>query len=148
LYYAGDQRFGAPGVSQSLGTYKPFSDNALPTLADVPEIFHLVKAIENGETIAEGLKRLISPGTTLGGARPKAHVAIDSVPWVIKDAPNKYRLARSSRKRDGLARHDHAGHSPSYAQCVGVTKTPVFAEPARGKGLRASCVVANHKAGI
>jgi serine/threonine-protein kinase HipA len=84
LYYAGDQRFGALGVSQSLGTYKPFSNNALPTLADVPEIFHLVKAIENGEAIAEGLKRLISPGTTLGGARPKALVAIDSVPWVIK----------------------------------------------------------------
>jgi hypothetical protein len=65
----------------------------------------------------------------------------------VKDAPNKYRLARSSRKRDGLARHDHAGHSRSYAQCVGVTKTPVFAEPAWGMGLRASCVVANHKAG-
>jgi 2-pyrone-4,6-dicarboxylate lactonase len=30
---------------------------------------------------------------------------------VRKDAPNKYRPARSSRKRDGLVRHDHAGHS-------------------------------------
>jgi serine/threonine-protein kinase HipA len=84
LYYAGDQRFGALGVSKSLESYEPFSEDALPTLADVPEIFSLVKAIENGEVIEENLKRLISPGATLGGARPKALVAIDNVPWVIK----------------------------------------------------------------
>jgi serine/threonine-protein kinase HipA len=84
LYYAGDQRFGALGVSKSLESYEPFSEDALPTLADVPEIFSLVKAVENGEVIEENLKRLISPGTTLGGARPKALVAIDNVPWVIK----------------------------------------------------------------
>jgi serine/threonine-protein kinase HipA len=84
LYYAGDQRFGALGVSQSLEAYEPFSVDALPTLADVPEIFRLVKAIENGEVIEENLKRLVSPGTTLGGARPKALVAIDDIPWVIK----------------------------------------------------------------
>ncbi len=84
LYYAGDQRFGALGVSTSLEMYTPFSDDALPTLADVPEIFRLVKAVENGEAIADSLKRLVSPGTTLGGARPKALVLIDDVPWVIK----------------------------------------------------------------
>jgi serine/threonine-protein kinase HipA len=84
LYYAGDQRFGALGVSQSLDDYKPFSENVLPTLADVPEIFRLVKAIENGEAIADNLKRLVSPGATLGGARPKALISIDDVPWVIK----------------------------------------------------------------
>jgi serine/threonine-protein kinase HipA len=72
------------GVSKSLEIYEAFIQDALPTLADVPEIFSLVKAIENGEVIEENRKRLISPGTTLGGARPKALVPIDNVPWVIK----------------------------------------------------------------
>jgi serine/threonine-protein kinase HipA len=84
LYYAGDQRFGAMGVSTSLEMYTPFSDDALPKLADVPQVFRLVKAVENGEAIADSLKRLVSPATTLGGARPKALVSIDDVPWVIK----------------------------------------------------------------
>jgi serine/threonine-protein kinase HipA len=84
LFYAGDQRFGALGVSESLVEYVPFSIDALPILEDVPEIFKLVKAIENGEVVADNLKRLIAPGATLGGARPKALVSIDDVPWVIK----------------------------------------------------------------
>ncbi len=84
LYYAGDQRFGALGVSTSLDIYTPFSVDALPTLAEVPEIFRLVKAVENGDAIADNLRRLISPGTTLGGARLKALISINDVPWVIK----------------------------------------------------------------
>jgi serine/threonine-protein kinase HipA len=86
LYYAGDQRFGALGVSQSAEQYLPFDNRTLPLMIDIPEIFKLVQAIENGDAIAENLRRLISPGATMGGARPKALVAIDGAPWVVKFA--------------------------------------------------------------
>lgn len=86
LYFAGDQRFGALGVSRDSLVYEPYASEALPTLGEAPEIFKLVRAIENGDFIAENVKRLISPGATLGGARPKALVSIDGVPWIIKFA--------------------------------------------------------------
>ncbi len=86
LFFAGDQRFGALGVSRQANQYLPFDASALPTVDDVASIFDLVRAVENREPIAEHLNRLISPGTTLGGARPKALVSIAGQPWVIKFA--------------------------------------------------------------
>jgi serine/threonine-protein kinase HipA len=86
LYFAGDQRFGALGVSSSPNEYQPFADDSLPSIDDVPAIYQLIQAIENGEPVSEPLKRLLAPGATLGGARPKALVLINDEPWVIKFA--------------------------------------------------------------
>jgi serine/threonine-protein kinase HipA len=86
LYFAGDDRFGALGVSTSDESYQPRRHGPMPQLADVPTMLSLVRKVEDGEPVAEPLRRLITPGATLGGARPKALLQIDGEPWVVKFA--------------------------------------------------------------
>ncbi|MES2947648.1 MAG: HipA domain-containing protein [Pseudomonadota bacterium] len=84
LFYAGDARFGALGVSVSKDAYVPRSIGPLPLLADVPAIEELVNKVLNGEPIPKHQRRLIAPGGTLGGARPKALLNVDAEPWIVK----------------------------------------------------------------
>jgi len=86
LYFAGDDRFGALGVSLAEERYEPRRLGPLPTLADADAIHELVTKVLANEVIAEPLQRLISPGVTLGGARPKALLQIDGEQWVVKFA--------------------------------------------------------------
>src|SRR5690606_8787581 len=86
LYFAGDDRFGALGVSISRTEYLPRLIGPLPTLAQAGEIHELVRKIQANEPVPEALKRLISPGVTMGGARPKALCAIDGEQWIVKFA--------------------------------------------------------------
>lgn len=84
LYFAGDDRFGALGVSTSRGAYLARNLGPLPTLADTPAIQLLVRKVLANEPIAANQRRLISPGVTMGGARPKALLNIDGEQWVVK----------------------------------------------------------------
>jgi serine/threonine-protein kinase HipA len=84
LYFAGDDRFGALGVSTSAERYEPRRLGALPTLADTNEIHELIRKVLENEPIPESRKRLVSPGVTMGGARPKALLDIDGDQWVVK----------------------------------------------------------------
>ena len=86
LYFAGDERFGALGVSASAERYEPYSSSRLPTLGDVDRIHELVRRVLENEPIAPEQKRLIAPGTTMGGARPKALIRIDNQQWIVKFA--------------------------------------------------------------
>lgn len=86
LYFAGDDRFGALGVSTSATEYLPRRLGPLPTLADTETIFELVRKVLDNEAVDPALERLISPGVTLGGARPKALLEIDGEQWVVKFA--------------------------------------------------------------
>ena len=58
----------------------------MPTLSDVGTISELVAKVLANEPIPEAHKRLIAPGVTMGGARPKALVEIDGEQWVVKFA--------------------------------------------------------------
>ncbi|MCM5682244.1 HipA domain-containing protein [Schlegelella sp. S2-27] len=86
LYFAGDDRFGALGVSTAADRYLPRTTGPLPTLADTGAIHELVRKVLANEPIPPGQQRLITPGVTMGGARPKALVTIDGEPWVVKFA--------------------------------------------------------------
>lgn len=86
LYYAGDERFGALGVSVSPTHYLPRRFGPLPQLSDVDAIATLVRKVLAGEPVNEIHRRLIAPGVTLGGAHPKALVTIDGAQWVLKFA--------------------------------------------------------------
>ncbi len=86
LYFAGDDRFGALGVSTSKEAYSPRRAGPLPTLADTAAIYELTRKVLANEPIPAAQKRLIAPGTTMGGARPKALLTIDNEPWVVKFA--------------------------------------------------------------
>lgn len=84
LFFAGDERFGALGVSLSGSQYVPRAIGALPRIEDVREIAPLVRKILAGEPVDERKRRLIVPGVTLGGARPKALLDLDGAQWVLK----------------------------------------------------------------
>jgi serine/threonine-protein kinase HipA len=58
----------------------------LPALADADEIQELIRKVQNNEAVPQAQERLISPGATMGGARPKALVNIGGEQWVIKFA--------------------------------------------------------------
>jgi serine/threonine-protein kinase HipA len=84
LYFAGDDRFGALGVSTSAEEYRPRQLGPLPALSDTDTIHELIRKVQDNEPVPESQKRLISPGVTLGGARPKALLDIAGEQWVIK----------------------------------------------------------------
>jgi serine/threonine-protein kinase HipA len=84
LFFAGDDRFGALGISLEAQRYVPCDRGPAPHLSDVSAIYELVQAIENGQKVDEHLARLIRPGATLGGAKPKALVNIDGRTHIVK----------------------------------------------------------------
>ena len=84
LYFAGDDRFGALGVSTAADRYLPRRLGALPTLQEADRIHDLIRRLQENEPIPPELRRLVSPGATMGGARPKALLSMDGEQWVIK----------------------------------------------------------------
>ena len=86
LYFAGDDRFGALGVSTSAQAYSPRRLGPLPTIEEADEIQELIRKVLANEPVPAAQKRLISPGVTMGGARPKALLNIAGEQWVVKFA--------------------------------------------------------------
>jgi serine/threonine-protein kinase HipA len=84
LYFAGDDRFGALGVSTSPDRYLPRRLGPLPTLQEADQVHELIRKVQDNEPIAPELRRLISPGATMGGARPKALLNLGGEQWVVK----------------------------------------------------------------
>jgi serine/threonine-protein kinase HipA len=84
LYFAGDDRFGALGVSTSAIEYLPRRLGPLPTAKDADELHELVRKVQNNEPVPAAQRRMISPGATMGGARPKGLIDIAGHQWVIK----------------------------------------------------------------
>ena len=84
LYFAGDDRFGALGVSTSADAYQPRRLGPLPSLADANQLQEIVRKVLANEPIPQAQKRLLAPGVSFGGARPKALVEIAGEQWVIK----------------------------------------------------------------
>ena len=86
LYFAGDDRFGALGVSTSVQRYLPYRSGPLPKLEDAEAIHELVRRVQANEPVPEELKRLIASSATMGGAKPKVLVDINGESWVVKFA--------------------------------------------------------------
>jgi len=86
LYFAGDDRFGALGVSTSAAEYLPRRLGPLPTIADADQIQELIGKVQENEPVPPELRRLISPGVSMGGARPKALLSSAGEQWLIKFA--------------------------------------------------------------
>ena len=85
LYYAGDDRFGALGVSTSKEAYLPRSGGPLPRLVDAQSLSEVVAQIAAAGPLTALEARIIAGGgSPLGGAKPKALIDIDGEPWVIK----------------------------------------------------------------
>jgi serine/threonine-protein kinase HipA len=85
LYYAGDDRFGALGVSTSSSSYSPRAASPLPRLEDVQQLSEVAAKIEAAEHLtAVEAKIIAGGGSPLGGAKPKALIEVGGEQWVIK----------------------------------------------------------------
>lgn len=90
LYYAGDDRFGALGVSTSSETYTPRYGGPLPRLEQAQQLSEVVAKIEASEPLSAIETRIIAGGgSPLGGAKPKALISINGEQWVIKFSNNE-----------------------------------------------------------
>jgi serine/threonine-protein kinase HipA len=84
LLFAGDDRFGALGISVSAEHYIPRAFGPYPGLADLQQLAQAIEEVQSRGTITPEIQRLVRPGATLGGARPKALFQTDDGPCVIK----------------------------------------------------------------
>lgn len=84
LLFAGDDRYGALSVSTSPERYSPWRTAPLPAIASLGEMAEVVRKVLANEPVPELQRRLIRPGVSLGGAKPKSVVAIDGHPWLVK----------------------------------------------------------------
>ena len=85
LYYAGDDRFGALGVSISSSLYRPRRASPLPRLEDAQQLSEVAAKIEASEPLnALEASIIAGGGSPLGGAKPKALIDIGGEQWVIK----------------------------------------------------------------
>jgi serine/threonine-protein kinase HipA len=84
LYLAGDDRFGALGVSLSAEQYQPRLNGPLPRLGDAQTLSVVVNKINNKEEVTALEQKMIAAGGSLGGAKPKALIQINGEQWVVK----------------------------------------------------------------
>jgi serine/threonine-protein kinase HipA len=85
LYYAGDDRFGALGVSTSSSNYIPRAVGPLPRLEDAQKLSEVAAKIEAAEPLTTlEAKMIAGGGSPLGGAKPKVLIDIEGQQWIIK----------------------------------------------------------------
>ncbi len=84
LFYAGDDRFGALGVSTSAETYMPRASSPLPRLAQAQQLSEVVHKVSAKEPVNAIERKMLSAGGSFGGAKPKALIDIAGAQWVIK----------------------------------------------------------------
>jgi serine/threonine-protein kinase HipA len=122
LWLCGEERFGALGVSVSAQHYAPRALGPLPVLADVSAMEALVQKIISGQTVTEPERRLIAPGVSLGGARPKALLWAQDAQWVVKFS--------EPGEAFNMPLVEHA--SMTLARLAGIRSAETFAIPLEG----------------
>lgn len=84
LLFAGDDRFGALGVSVSADRYISRKLGPYPRLSQLADLAQAVEDVQLQAPITAEMQCLLQPGVTLGGARPKALLQTADGPSVVK----------------------------------------------------------------
>ena len=84
LYFAGDDRFGALGVSLKDDTYHPHQTGPLPRLSALNAIDDTIVRLLAQDKLDDRLIRLVKLGASMGGTRPKALIQHGGAHWVLK----------------------------------------------------------------
>ena len=84
LFYAGDDRFGALGVSTSADAYIPRTRSPLPRLAQAQQLSEIVHKVSAKEPLNDVERKMLVAGGSFGGAKPKALIDVAGAQWVIK----------------------------------------------------------------
>ena len=110
LLFAGDDRFGALGISVSAKKYIPRHLGPYAQLADLAPLAAAMEDVQTQAQMTAEMKRLIQPGVSLGGAQPKALLQTDRGSCVVKfselgdfvDTPLVEHATMTLAKRAGL----------------------------------------------
>ena len=86
LYFAGQDRFGALGVSLHPSHYIAPLASAIATFENLPQMHQAIQNVLAGEKLSEAHVRLLKPGPSFGGAHPKSLIQMDGKQWVVKFA--------------------------------------------------------------
>lgn len=86
LLFAGGDRYGALTVSTESEVCRPWDMGPMPTLESLGAMQEAVQRILANQDVPELQRRLVVPGATLGGARPKSLLQIDGESWIVKFA--------------------------------------------------------------
>jgi serine/threonine-protein kinase HipA len=89
LYYAGDDRFGALGVSVSPTVYAPRDKCPLPRLKQAQSLSEVVHKVSARAPVSSLERQMLHAGGSFGGAKPKALIDIGGAQWVIKFFDNE-----------------------------------------------------------
>lgn len=84
LYYAGDRRFGALGISANMDDYVPFADPPLVSTDSLQEAQAVIARVLEREPLDERERQLIASANSMGGAHPKMLVQHDGEEWIAK----------------------------------------------------------------
>ena len=84
LLFAGDDRFGALGISASAEQYLPRHLGPYPRLQELAQLTAAMEDLQTQAPLSAEMQRLLQPGASLGGARPKALLQTDAGACVIK----------------------------------------------------------------
>ena len=84
LLFAGDDRFGALGVSVSAERYLPRQLGPYPQVRDLAQLSAAIEDLQTQASVTADMQRLVQPGVTLGGARPKALLQTAAGACVVK----------------------------------------------------------------
>ena len=129
LYFAGDDRFGVLGVSLHPDTYVPAPTAAMPTFDGLADMHQAVQRVMAGEAVSEQQRRLLQPGVSMGGARPKSLMHIDGASWVVKfseggelDSPLIEHASMQLARRCGIQTADTLALSLPQGHAVAVRR--------------------------
>ena len=84
LLFAADDRHGALGVSLDGKSYRPWPASPLPEFEQLQSMAEVVRRILANEPVPELQRRLVRPGASLGGARPKSLLRMEGKSWLVK----------------------------------------------------------------
>lgn len=84
LLFAGDDRFGALGISVSASHYLPRRLGPYPQLSDLGQLAQALEDVQRQAPVTPAMQRLVQPGVTLGGAQPKGLLQTGSGPCLLK----------------------------------------------------------------
>lgn len=83
LELAGENRIGAMGFSRSADKYQVVEGAQFHTI-DLPDLIRASEALALQMPMDDGLRRLLHPGSSAGGARPKAIIKHNNEDWIAK----------------------------------------------------------------
>jgi serine/threonine-protein kinase HipA len=83
LALAGEDRIGTLGFSRSASVYQSADEQAFGA-TDLPDLLRAADALSAQVPMDDALRRLLRPGASAGGARPKAIIRHHNEDWIAK----------------------------------------------------------------